>query len=162
MKKINFIILASMLSLFSFSQNSEKKTMADNAVNKSSYIFIGELISSKPFYTKEKAIYTSNIVAIKSILKGNLTIGTIEIITDGGTMDGLSIKPNDNVFISAKSSVFFCNDADINSTPITFNNQNNKGLRIYDIVGFEDNTIYKSYGISNYFTKTTELFEYLN
>jgi hypothetical protein len=163
LKKINFLILVLFLSLLTNAQNIEKKLATDNSVNNSSYIFIGELISSKSYYAKHKAIYTSNLVSIKSVLKGNLTAPTIEILTDGGEMDGLSIKVHDSRdVIPSKLAVYFCNIADSISSPISYNNKNNKGLRIQDIVGFENTTIKKLFGVSNYFNTITELFECLD
>ncbi len=162
MKKLNILILALFLSLFTIAQNNEKKIATDNSVNNSSYIFIGELISSKSYYAKHKAIYTSNLVSIRSVLKGNLTATTIEILTDGGEMDGLSIKVHDSRdVIPSRLAVYFCNNADSIASPISYNNKNNKGVRIQDVVGFENTTIKKLLGISNYFNTTTELFEYL-
>jgi hypothetical protein len=57
-------------------------------INRVDYIFEGEVISSTPYETQNgRYIYTSNTIKISRILKGDLTCGTIELITDGGIVD---------------------------------------------------------------------------
>jgi len=64
-------------------------------INAVDYIFEGKVIKSTPYKTSNgKYIYTSNTIEISKILKGDLNCGTIELITDGGKVDGLWVYPS--------------------------------------------------------------------
>lgn len=64
-------------------------------INAVDYIFEGKVIKSTPYKTSNgKYIYTSNTIEISKILKGDLNCGTIELITDGGKVDGLWVDPS--------------------------------------------------------------------
>ena len=53
------------------------------------YIFEGKVVQSTPYYKNDITyIYTSNTVQISKIFKGNISCGTVEIITDGGEVSG--------------------------------------------------------------------------
>jgi len=60
--------------------------------NSVDYIFEGQVIQSHPYLTADGlTIYTSNVIQIFKVFKGNISCGTIEMITDGGMVGDLSM-----------------------------------------------------------------------
>jgi hypothetical protein len=54
-------------------------------INSVDYIFEGKVIGRTPYRTSSgQTIYTSNLIEISKVLKGNLQCGTVELITNGG------------------------------------------------------------------------------
>ncbi|MCW3126076.1 MAG: hypothetical protein JWO03_1734 [Bacteroidetes bacterium] len=51
------------------------------------YIFEGVVLKTYPYKTgDDKTIYTSNVIQVTKIFKGNISCGTIELITNGGAI----------------------------------------------------------------------------
>ena len=64
-------------------------------INAVDYIFEGKVINSTPYKTANgKYIYTSNTIEISKVLKGDLSCGTVELITSGGKVDDLWVQPS--------------------------------------------------------------------
>lgn len=79
-----------------------------NAVN---YIFEGVVINSEAYYNNAgDYIYTSNTVEITRLLKGEIECGTIEIITEGGTVNSVTLERSHGLELSEGSrGIFLCN-----------------------------------------------------
>lgn len=90
MKKIYttlFLLLALSISEFS-AQCMLKPISLSQRVNNSSLIIEGAIISKKSFWNPaHNYIFTSNLIQVKQVLKGNITPSFVEIITEGGEMD---------------------------------------------------------------------------
>lgn len=78
-----------LLLLFAFSGSFAQliPISLDQRVTNSTTIFEGKVLSSKSYWDDKRAnIYTSNIVEVYKVFKGNLTAATVEVITEGGTV----------------------------------------------------------------------------
>lgn len=83
MKKIFFLIICFLAVKISTAQENYQK-LIDRA-STVDYIFEGVVIETKPYESKnEKTIYTSNLIEITKVFKGDLSCGTVEFITIGG------------------------------------------------------------------------------
>ena len=77
-----------MAFFFVNAYSQEKLKSLLDRVNNASFIFEGKVIKTYPYWNKDSdKIYTSNVIQISRIFKGDLTCGTIEVITNGGTKD---------------------------------------------------------------------------
>lgn len=75
----------------------------------SDYIFEGQVIRSDPYLTQNgQMIYTSNTVEISKIFKGDLVCGTIELITEGGEVNGKSLEISHNLTFRVGEIGIFC------------------------------------------------------
>lgn len=83
-------------------------------VNAVEFIFEGTVINSEAYYTNDGAyIHTSNTVEITKILKGRISCGTIEIITQGGQIDDDALKLSHSLELSEGSTgIFLCDETD--------------------------------------------------
>jgi hypothetical protein len=62
-------------------------------VNESTAIFEGKVISKNSFWNaSQDFIYTSNVIQVYKVFKGNITSGQVEIISEGGTIGLIMIK----------------------------------------------------------------------
>lgn len=106
MKKIYLllIIISFFKFNFSFAQCSLYPVSLSSRVNNSSLIIEGKVISQKSFWNSaHNYIYTSNLIEVNQVLKGNTNSSFIEIITEGGEIDmnkqvvepALQLNPND-------------------------------------------------------------------
>ncbi len=79
--KIVFYQILVLLCVCKFSIGQFMKIPIGTSIKNSQYIFEGRVISSTPFLAADSNIYTSNIVKISKIFKGNIRCGDIEITT---------------------------------------------------------------------------------
>lgn len=79
--------------------------------NQSTEIFSGSVIQSSSFWGDEdKLIYTKHIVKVDNVIKGNVTEYK-EIVTAGGTVDGISQTYSHVLSLEDKKSyIFFCKE----------------------------------------------------
>lgn len=171
MKKLKLLLMACVLSTYAKAQTlpftpEEVKRMMDTLIYSSSQIFIGEFTSSQSYYAvgSSDAIYTSNLVQVKSVLKGNLNPGSVQIVTNGGTIGNRNVKYWDDIGVPSKTFIFFGNDAETTAKPASnWSNSNNRGMRIFDIVAFKKTDILQpAKGSGNLFTKTKDMLDYLS
>lgn len=89
MKKIYFFLI--LIAGFSFNPLKAQLTVDTTglmeAYLQSEYIFEGVVVSQCTYEDGGNNIYTTNIIQISKIVKGNLTCGTVAIVTMGGTND---------------------------------------------------------------------------
>jgi len=85
--KAVIILTALAFCLGGNAQNTKDYKAEDykNVVKNSSFIFEGEVIKAKKIYGRDSAIYTSNIIKISNVFRGQERIhtGTIEITNVG-------------------------------------------------------------------------------
>lgn len=73
------------------------------------YIFEGQVIRSDCYYgDNEQMIYTSYTMEISKIFKGELTCGTVEVITEGGTIGDVSLEVSHNISFRKGEIGIFC------------------------------------------------------
>ncbi|MGQ0829201.1 MAG: T9SS type A sorting domain-containing protein [Bacteroidota bacterium] len=120
-------------------ENLTKRIIAERqqTINESPFIFEGTVIKTVGFQAKDKGIYTSNTIQINKVFRGNplIKLGTIEVITEGGTVDAIlkdgSLGSRESYpyhgqvrFYPGQSGTFFCVPADSNLIvqPVTTKN----------------------------------------
>lgn len=83
-------------------------------INRSAFIFEGRVLKSESFWTKDrKNMFTSHIVQVTQLFKGNLQGDEVEIITDGGKLNGAEIEVIHGLQLhEGQEGVFFCNRTD--------------------------------------------------
>ena len=88
MKKIYLFLLLFFAIQSDYCQCMLYPVSLQSRINNSSLIIHGSVISSKSFWNAaHNNIFTSNLVRVSQVLKGNLTASFIEIITQGGVVD---------------------------------------------------------------------------
>lgn len=93
-----------------------------NRINDVNFIFEGRVINSEPYYAHNGGyIYTSNTVEITKILKGEIECGTIEILTEGGTVANERLEISHSLeLIEGSSGIFLCTETDRPSSIVDF------------------------------------------
>ena len=111
MKKKLLIILG-LMPIMNFVLGQEIPIDIIERVNNVNYIFEGEIISSEPYYSNNGTyIRTSNTVNITKRLKGDIECGSIEIITNGGTLNSTTLEISHSLELAVGSrGIFLCND----------------------------------------------------
>jgi hypothetical protein len=176
-KKIMTILMSVMVyasvSAQLITDTAMKKNICDQYM-KAPFIFEEKLDSSKYFtiktgeYTYEN--FMSYLVEVKKVIKGNIQIGTIEIVQYA---DGYIYKGTDH-WESAMSSedrgsppaygLCFCFDTNGYRMASNFKNSNSKTLRFYDAGSVTNNEIKKDPrgGLGLYFSKLSDFYDYIS
>jgi hypothetical protein len=116
MKTILTCLLGISFSAFHLSAQSLYKISLDEKVQHSSLIVEGKVIEQKSFWNPQHTmIFTANKIEVSKIFKGTLAESTIELITQGGSVEGSSIEASDLLTLSKNQlGVFFCFPNSIN------------------------------------------------
>ncbi|MCW3128274.1 MAG: hypothetical protein JWO03_3932 [Bacteroidetes bacterium] len=110
MRKLLFLLLLLIAQRTFLSAQEIPLDLIERATH-TDYIFEGIVLKTEPYKTlDEKNVYTSNVIQITKIFKGDLSCGTIELITIGGAL------PDENVHGShclelkeGSQGIFLCN-----------------------------------------------------
>ena len=143
MKKSGTLLVIILIGFKAFSQTlpftpADIKRMMDTLLSQSKYVFVGKYLGSQPYLNASgNGVYTSTKVEIKSVLKGQLQPTDVEVITDGGLIGDMNFTATDQIDIQSEYFVLFGNDNYSEDAPGAWNNLNNKGIRILDVIGFE-------------------------
>ncbi len=114
-----------MLMCFTLALNSfageQVKSLLDR-VNNADYIFEGQVIKTNSYWNKDSnKIYTSNVVQISRIFKGDLQCGTVELITNGGTVDDKTECNSHYITMSeGTTGIFLCGQNEKQLSPTAF------------------------------------------
>jgi Secretion system C-terminal sorting domain/IPT/TIG domain len=99
--KIRLFLISAVLLFFfqlnSVAQCNMYELPLAQKVSNSTTIFEGKVISKNYFWdTTHHLIFTSNIIDVYKVFKGNLASTTVEIITEGGTINNYmqTVEPN--------------------------------------------------------------------
>lgn len=123
MKKLILITLAIINSIVALAQvdfdgQPQTKQQVIETLNKTEFIFEGEVIENVFFQTNSDTdypkLYTSSKIRINKIVKGSnkIQLGTITLISEGGmTVDGLYIDKD--WYGAGSKGVFFCKISDL-------------------------------------------------
>jgi hypothetical protein len=145
MKKILSII--ALLFISHFIQAQEIPISIIDRINTVDYIFEGEVINSVPYLApNSQVVYTSNLINITKILKGNLSCGTVELITAGGEYNNrVSYSSHTLMPDIGDKGIFLCRPNRREAPPSNFWNATNP-----DLLGahFEDQS-FISYSYEN-------------
>src|SRR5689334_18686983 len=106
MKKYLYLLLSgfALLSGELYSQCSLYPVPLFQRVNNSSLMIEGKVISQKSFWNSAgNYIYTSNLIQVNKVLKGEMSAAFVEVMTDGGEVGlrkqtvepSLQLNPND-------------------------------------------------------------------
>lgn len=108
------------LALNSYSQEKLKPLL--DRVNNAGYIFEGQVIKTYSYWNKDSdKIYTSNVVQISRIFKGDLQCGTVELITNGGTVDDKTECNSHYINMSeGTTGIFLCGQNEKQLSPTAF------------------------------------------
>lgn len=103
----------------------------NHKIQNATYIFEGEVITSESFRDKNLGvIFTSHIVKLSSLFKGNITGDEVEIITVGGSVDGVtSIISNNLTLKTGWEGIFFCRTTQRPSSQFS---NSGLSLRVYE------------------------------
>lgn len=120
----------------------------DPILEKAEYIFEGKVLKSELYYAggndPYEHLYTSSIVEVEHVLKGNIQPGTVEIIVKGG-IDRLNYFPSGtpvmlqkfkNKPVSKDNSIFFCVATEYPDSPISSTVSNRVKLTVIEMIGF--------------------------
>jgi len=131
-KFLEQLLLALFFTSFLSALNAQYiEVPLERKIQNAPFIFEGEVISSQSFMPEEqKIIYTSHIVKISKILKGDFLNDEVEIITVGGSVNGLRLDVTNNLMLRDDwEGIFFCRN-----TVRPALNRSNSGLvlRVYE------------------------------
>ena len=123
-------LLGTLLFILTFSLTSIGQEIPIDIVdriNAVDYIFEGEVIKSTPYKSANgRRVYTSNTIKISKILKGNLTCGTIELITDGGIVDDLWVDRSHSLKLRKQcKGIFLATHTGKELSSVDFYSENN-------------------------------------
>jgi len=122
---LNIGLILSQCSVVELSL-SDKKSNSD-------LIIEGKVISKNSFWnTERKMIYTSNIIEVYKVFKGNLITTNVEILTTGGIvgMDKIVVEPSLELEIS-DVGIFLCEDIKrYKSLPV-----NKSNIPVFEVYG---------------------------
>jgi len=98
------------------------KVALDETVNNSTLIAEGKVIGKKSFWNDAHTmIFTANTVEVYKIFKGNIIGGTIEVMTQGGSVGPDAVEVSELLQLDiGKIGVFFCEPNRLNlKSPLT-------------------------------------------
>jgi len=124
MKNILFLSLTFLITFILKSQ--ELPIDLIQRANSVDYIFEGKVISQNSYKTSNRQILTSNTILISKILKGDIECGTIELITDGGSVENTRSYPKHVLNLKeGNMGIFLCSNSNKENSPIDFYLENN-------------------------------------
>ncbi|MBK5286690.1 MAG: IPT/TIG domain-containing protein, partial [Bacteroidia bacterium] len=111
MKTSILIIPALALTTIVSAQCLMREVPLSERVHSATAIVEGKVVCKQSFWNSgHNYIYTSNIVEVYKVFKGNIATSNIEIITEGGVVDGKAIIANPSLKLSTgQTGIFFVN-----------------------------------------------------
>ena len=106
----------------------------NDRIDRSAYIFEGKVLESNSFYGPgDRMIYTSHLVQVYSVFKGEFPGDQVEIVTAGGSVDGRSVEITHNLeLFKGQHGIFFANP-----TTRPSDRQANSGLSLRVYAGLQ-------------------------
>ncbi len=131
-KRLILIIWLGLLSQLAFAQLYE--VPLNQRIYQSSYIFEGKVLESNSFYGPGgRMIYTSHLVQVYSVFKGEFPGDQVEIITEGGRVGDQAVWISHNLELGPNQhGIFFAN-----STTRPSDRQPNSGLSLRVYAGLQ-------------------------
>ena len=102
----------------SFAQGMLYEVPLSDRVQNAATIIEGKVISKSCFWNSDHTlIYTSNVVEVYKVFKGNITAAQVEIITEGGTVGNDMLVVNPGLKLrEGEIGIFFANLSGIEKT----------------------------------------------
>lgn len=117
--KFNFIftIILLMIVELGFAQVIPQ-SIAD-IINQSDCIFEGTVIRSDSYWgVQNRSIYTSHTLQIHKVFKGDIICGTIEVLTEGGSVGDIRLNISHNLeLVKGMKGIFACKGNTFNEVP---------------------------------------------
>jgi hypothetical protein len=116
MKNFLLFLLCLILCVFHLNAQSLYRVSLDDKIQHSSLIVEGKVVEKNSFWNDQHTlIFTSNKIEVSKIFKGDLQETTIEIVTQGGSVNGTSMVASDLLSLSNnQTGVFFCTPNSVN------------------------------------------------
>ncbi|MBI2270643.1 MAG: T9SS type A sorting domain-containing protein [Bacteroidetes bacterium] len=109
--KLLFAIFLAANFTFSTAQCLLLNVPLEKRIAESDIIIEGKVISKTSFWNEDKSrIYTSNIIELYKVFKGEISSEKIEMISDGGVVGDTWVKVNPGVELGiGETGIFLCN-----------------------------------------------------
>ncbi len=172
MKRILLIIIVFCVLQTGFAQRDF--SFFNQMLSEADFIFEAKSLGYSCFCDKNKQIYTSNILEISKVFKGGLKIGTVEVLSEGGSYEERILTRDCNVSIPKGKRIIIFGVKVLKEHKINeFNLDNSITLDIlyecYSTIEFGIETIESKYGTINpiasgcktYFLSVSELYNSL-
>ncbi len=92
MKRILFAFLLSVIPVISYGQCMTYPVNVQDRIQQSTLIIEGKVVSQYSFWNSSQTfIYTSNVIDVYKVFKGNVTVNQVEVITEGGIIGNTMI-----------------------------------------------------------------------
>lgn len=134
-KKVLVHLALLMFSFIPLFAQEDVKSIIDRVSN-ADYIFEGKVIFSQPYKSGDgKRIYTTNTIEITKIFKGDLHCGKVEVITNGGEVDGdICINSEYLTLKEGYTGIFLCglNEKELSATDYIVENNLEKLTPIFE------------------------------
>jgi hypothetical protein len=127
-KRLILIIWLGLLSQLAFAQLYE--VPLNQRIDQSRYIFEGKVLESESFFGPgQKMIYTSHLVQVHSVFKGQFPGDKVEIVTAGGQVGNAAVEITHNIELRPRQhGIFFANPT---SRPSYRQPNSGLSLRVY-------------------------------
>ena len=155
-----------LLFITTLSTNAQSCYRVSDAekVSASSLVVEGVITSQQPFWnTNHTFIFTNNTVHIFKVFKGSVTSQDIEIVTQGGEIDGFSVSTSDLLTLNKNElGLFCCHPSPTNlKSPSTGNTLLNVYAGTQGFFKYNLNDFSASTSLSNFKSITSELYPYI-
>ncbi len=106
---LSILIMALFVTTSYVNGQSYYRVSDREKVNSSSLVVEGIVVKQQPFWNdKHTFIYTSNTIHIYKVFKGSTTSSEIEIVTQGGQLDGYSVSTTHLLNLRLNEIGLFC------------------------------------------------------
>jgi Secretion system C-terminal sorting domain len=168
MKKIITAFLLILAGISAKAQTEIDTTAIANALMQSPYIFEGKVIERCGYKDASTGnIFTNNIIELTKIIKGNLTCGTVSIITEGGQAgDDIQHYSHTTQYNYGVTGIFFCKTSPYaqtsNCTATTNIDELTPVHREFGEIHYYNDFINEvAMGLNSQFHDITELYDFL-
>lgn len=119
-KIVHFITTITLLMVVKLGFTQVIPQSIADIINQSDCIFEGTVIRSDSYWgIQKRSIYTSHTLQVHKIFKGDIICGTIEVITEGGTVGDIRLDISHNLeLVRGMKGIFACKGNTFNEVPL--------------------------------------------
>jgi len=137
---------------------------ARQIIDNSTIIFEGKTLKQESYWnSKKNFIYTSNIIQVYKIFRGDgiIKTGTIDLITEGGTIGRRNMNIPGSTEIPGNSyGIFFCGISHADTFGIATNNRIHVGL--HSMIVYDSEPLNPAaYGMGRTFKSIREVYDFI-
>jgi hypothetical protein len=165
MKKSTLLFFIFVASIIQIHAQEIYRSIIDRVAS-TNYIFEGVVIKTQPYETHdEKTIYTSNIIQVTKIFKGNLSCGTIEMITNGGELDEKGMHCSHCLELKeGEQGIFLCENTDrelpdSSFYPVTIGDVMEPKFEWQSFIKYEGDSLLHAYDLYQEFQQLSEVYD---